>query len=87
MKEVKKTITVYISDSGDEYSYPAECLNYELHEIQDKRRSVLNCEPVRDFTALAKLISFEPTALDKLEELALLCGMKPRDKSEKGTSQ
>ena len=87
MEEVDRTITVYISDSGQEYSSPAECLNYELHDIQAKRRSILDCEPVRDFTTLAILISLEPTVLDKLEELALLCGMEPRDKSEKGTNQ
>lgn len=80
MKTVTKTVTVYISDEGEEYNFPTECLNHELHYIQATHRSKLDCEPVRDFTTLATLISLEPKILDKLEELALLCGMPPRTK-------
>ena len=80
MKTVTRTVTVYVSDTGEEYSYPTDCLNYELRFIQATHKSKLDCEPVRDFSALAALISFEPKILDKLEELALLCGMPPRTK-------
>lgn len=86
MRKVERTITMYVADNGKEYGYPTDCMVAELILIQDKYRKRLECEPVRDFADLGRLIAFEPKLLAKLEELALLYGMEPRTKSEEGTN-
>lgn len=43
MRTMTKTVTTYVSDTGEEYSYPTDCLNYELRYIQAAHKSKLDC--------------------------------------------